>query len=256
MAYDYVIFASYGNDSIALIQHIATTVKTPRSVAVVYSDTGWAAPWWEERVRLGEELVVSLGFTPHRTMSEGMVSLVKRKRGWPMGGGAAFCTAELKVLPGLRWLEEHDPGGEATVCTGVRRVESANRATAPEWVFESPRHGGRELWQPLVRHTDEMRDELIREAGFEVLPHRSMECYPCVHANLKDIRSLDEDRINLIDVTEQELGYTKKGALRSMFRPARHKGAIGIRAVHKWAMKPRPRDLRETTPCSSGWCGT
>ena len=255
--YDYVIFASYGNDSIALIQYIATTVKTHRSVAVVYSNTGWAAPWWEERVTRGELLAAQYGFATHQTASEGMVALVKRKSGWPMGGGAAFCTAELKVLPGLKWLTEHDPEKEAVVCTGVRRVESANRATAPEWTLESPRHDGRELWQPLVRHTDAMRDELIIAAGFEVLPHRSMECYPCVHANIGDLRALDEDRIALIDVTEQEMGINSKGNPRVMFRPKRHKGAVGIRAVHAWALKPRPRDLKkeQDAPCSSGWCG-
>lgn len=213
----YVIFASYGNDSVALIQHIHEC-KFNDQITVLYSDTGWAAEWWDERVRKGEDLAQSYGFQTVRTKSAGMESLVKSKQAWPMGGGAAFCTAELKVKPALEWLEVVDPHGDATCVTGVRREESRNRASAPEWIESSERHGGRELWQPLVRFDSYDRDALLDRAGFPVLPHRSV-----------------------------------------MFRPARHKGAVGIRAVHEWAMKPRPRDLRDAdTPgsfCHSGFCG-
>ena len=45
---DYVIFASYGNDSIALIQWAHE--RGLQGVHVAYSDTGWAAPWWAARV--------------------------------------------------------------------------------------------------------------------------------------------------------------------------------------------------------------
>jgi len=252
--FNYVIFASYGNDSIALIQWAADAGLC--DVAVVYSDTGWAADWWADRVTHGEEFAQAKGFATHRTTSEGMLDLVKRKKGWPMGGGAAFCTAELKVLPGLAWLDAYDPDGEVTCITGVRREESANRADAPEWVESSGKHGGRELWQPLVRHTSDQRDALLAKAGFEVLPHRSMECFPCVHANIDDLRMLTPDRINLIDITEQEMGINSKGNARVMFRPKRHKGAVGIKAVHTWAMAPRRRDqIDALTPCNSGWCG-
>lgn len=254
----YVLFASYGNDSIALIQY--AHINKIQDVHVVYSDTGWAAPWWGKRVLQGETLAASYGFTCYRTKSEGMIPLVKRKKGWPMGGGGAFCTAELKVLPGLAWLEEHDTDCEATCLTGVRRAESANRATAPEWVTESEIHGGRELWQPLVRHSDEERNRLILDAGFEVLPHRSMECYPCVHANRDDLLLLDKDRIELIDITEQEMGFNSKGNYRAMFRPKRHKGAVGIKSVIEWAKAPRRRDQQDLfevgqgAGCNSGWC--
>lgn len=258
MSIDYVIFASYGNDSIALIQWAHES--NLKNVAVCYSDTGWSANWWNERVVDGEDLAQAYGFRTFRTKSEGMLDLVKRKKGWPAGGGiGSFCTAELKVKPALSWLDTVDPDKEAICITGVRRSESQHRSTAPEYVDESERHGGRDLWQPLVRHTDADRNELIIRAGFEVLPHRSMECFPCVHANLDDIRMLTEDRIDLIDVTEQELGINSKGNLRTFFRPKRHKGAVGIRDVVKWAQAPRKRDQEDMfgkgAGCDSGYCG-
>lgn len=171
----HVLFCSYGNDSIALIQWAHESGL--KDVTCLYSDTGWSASWWTERVAKGETLA-------------------------------------------------------------------------------SERHGGRELWQPLVRHDDAMRDALLHRAGFDVLPHRSLECYPCINANIDDIRLLSEDRIKLIDITEKNLGFTRKGKPRVMFRTARRKGAVGIRAVVQWAAAPRPRDQMEMFPtqCDSGYC--
>lgn len=251
--YNYVIFASYGNDSVALIQWAHE--KGLKGVAVLYSDTGWAADWWEGRVEEGEALANSYGFGTFRTECEGMESLVRRKKGWPQGGAAAFCTKELKVLPALNWLEENDKEKEATCVIGVRREESANRRQFPEYTEESEKHGGRELWAPLVRYSEEDRNGLLNRAGFESLPHRSKECFPCVHANIRDLRMLDEGRIIHIEKIEQEMGFTRNDKPRVMFRPKRHQGAIGIRDVHAWAMKPRSFDKIKEEDCDSGYCG-
>jgi len=252
----HILFCSYGNDSIALIQW-AHEAKLD-DVVCLYSDTGWAAEQWAGRVELGEALAHRYGFRTVRTQSEGMVALVKRKRGWPGAGGQGqFCTAELKVRPAIAWLDEHDPEKLATAMTGVRRSESAHRSDAPEHVTESERHGGRELWQPLVRHDDAMRNTLLAMAGFEPLPHRSRECEPCINANIDELRLLSEDRIQLIDITERELGHTAKGKPRVMFRASRRKNATGIRAVIQWADAPRARDQMSLFPinkCDSGYC--
>ncbi|MEE4652790.1 phosphoadenosine phosphosulfate reductase family protein [Pseudomonas alliivorans] len=253
----HVLFCSYGNDSIALIRWAHE--RKLEDVVCLYSDTGWAAASWPARVAQGEALARRYGFRTAQTKSEGMVALVKRKCGWPGAGGQGqFCTSELKVLPALAWLDEHDPEKLATAMTGVRRSESAHRADAPEHVIESERHGGRELWQPLVRHDDVMRNALLARAGFEVLPHRSRECEPCINANIDELRLLSEDRIRLIDITERELGFTAKGKPRVMFRAARRKNAVGIRAVLRWAEAPRARDQMQLFPankCDSGYCG-
>jgi 3'-phosphoadenosine 5'-phosphosulfate sulfotransferase (PAPS reductase)/FAD synthetase len=252
----YVLFCSYGNDSIALIQWAHE--RGLQDVTCLYSDTGWASEKWPARVAAGEALAQRYGFKTCQTRSEGMVALVKRKRGWPGAGGQGqFCTGELKVMPALAWLAEHDQTLEATALTGVRRSESAHRSDAPEHVTESVRHGNRDLWQPLVRHTDTMRNELLERAGFEVLPHRSQECYPCINSNIDDIRLITEDRIALIDITEKDLGFTQKGKPRVMFRSGRRKGAVGIRAVVQWAKAPRQRDQIQlfSSRCDSGYCG-
>jgi 3'-phosphoadenosine 5'-phosphosulfate sulfotransferase (PAPS reductase)/FAD synthetase len=251
---DYVIFASYGNDSIALIQWAHE--RGLKNVTVAYSDTGWAADWWPARVEKAEAWVRTLGFDPVRIESEGMVALTMRKKAWPRGGGGKyqFCTAALKEEPALQWLDGIDPEKDTVCMIGIRREESDNRATFPEWVEESEKHGDRSLHAPLVRHTEADRNTLLAKTPFEPLPHRSKECYPCVNTRKKEIAALPDEKIATILTAETLAGINSKGNPRVMFSPKRHKGAVGIIAVVKWARgdtEPEP----ELVGCDGGWCG-
>jgi 3'-phosphoadenosine 5'-phosphosulfate sulfotransferase (PAPS reductase)/FAD synthetase len=249
-----VIFASYGNDSVALIQWAYERKLT--GVHVVYSDTGWGAEWWAGRVDQAEAWVKALGFVPSRTNGEGMAALVARKKAWPRGGGGRFqfCTEALKKEPARLWLDLHDPEKQATCLTGVRREESANRRDAPEHVESSENHGGRELWQPLVRHTESERDALVNKTPIPLLPFRSKECYPCVNAGKGELKLLDAEALGRVHKIEVFSGINSKGNARVMFSPSRHNGAIGIHAVVEDA-KHSMDDLFLTSGCDSGWCG-
>jgi len=254
---DYLIFASYGNDSIALIQWAHENIHE-KKISVLHSNTGWAHPKWENRVKKGELFAQSFGMDTHQTKCEGMESMIKRKKGWPQGGAAAFCTSILKVLPALEFMDEFDPDVTLTCMTGIRREESQNRKNMPEFIEESERHGGRKLWSPMVEFSESDRNELITRAGFEILPHRSRECYPCVHANRNDLWDLEEDTIQNIERIEGELGIgVRSGKPKWMFRPKRHKGAQGIREVVMWAKDSlhKTEDQVELFPCTSGYCG-
>ena len=65
----FILFASYGNDSMALIQWAIN--RKLKDVTVLYSDTGWAAPWWEDMITEGEEYAQEHGFRTVRTDSIG-----------------------------------------------------------------------------------------------------------------------------------------------------------------------------------------
>lgn len=252
---NYVIFASYGNDSVALIQWAHE--RDLQGVHVAYGDTGWSADWWPARVSQGEQWAQSLGFVTHQIRSEGMEALVARKKAWPRGGGGKFqfCTEALKKAPAQEWLVIHDPEGDATCMTGVRREESENRRDAPEWVTASEDHGGRELWQPLVRHTEAERDALALKSPLPLLPFRSKECYPCVNARKPELRQIDGATRFKVWRIEKAAGTNSKGNERVMFSPARHGGAVGIDAVIEDA-KHDMDDLFTTSTCESGWCGS
>lgn len=248
---NYAISTSYGNDSTAMIQWAAE--RGLQNVTVVYCDTGWAAPGWDERVTMGEQLAKRHGFDTVRLMSIGMADLVRHKRGFP-GNGSQFCTAFLKGLPFLQWIDESDPDRNAVVMVGKRREESQARASTPEWVEESEYHGGRRLWHPLYLHTLAERDVLLMRAGVPVLPHRSDECSPCVNANRDDIRRLSRTQREKLGALEREIG-------QPMFRANQHGGAVGIEEVVRWAgygrgkYKPGQADIFETGCGSPFGCG-
>lgn len=245
-----VVFVSWGNDSIALVQHLVEQGKT--DCICVHSDTGWSAPDWADRVKAGEEFAEASGFESVKIPSIGMEKLVQLKKGWP-SNQHQFCTKELKIAPALAWLDRVDPDKEAVCVIGVRREESKRRASFPEWVEESSGHGGRSLWAPLVRVQTPERDALIKRAGFDVLTHRSMECYPCVNANRADLRMLTDERVREIEKMESDMGFTRNGKPRYMFRPHRFKGAQGIREVKRWADSERG-EYEPSGGCDSGWC--
>ena len=227
---NYVISASYGNDSMAMIQwaHEANL----QGVTVAYCDTGWASPGWFLRVEEGERLATKYGFNVVRLKSIGMEELVRIKKGFP-GNGQQFCTAHLKGLPFLQWIDEADKEGKAVVMVGKRREESKARENTPEFVKDSEYHGGRTLWHPLYLHTEAERDALLQRGDIEKLPHRSQECNPCVNANRGDFLRLTLGEIDRVCRLEVEIG-------KPMFRPKRF-NALGIHGVMVWAKDGRKR---------------
>lgn len=253
---DFVVFASYGNDSIALIQHMHER-GYGSNVTVAYSETGWAADFWPARVEKAEAWVSTLRFKTARILSEGMEALVERKKAWPRGGGGKFqfCTEALKEAPALHWLDQIDPLKQTTCVVGIRREESANRIDFPLSTESSEKHGSRELWAPLAAHTELARNELIAKTPFSVLPYRSKECYPCVNMNQRELRHLSNEAQKRVFWLEQKMGTNSKGNDRVMFSPARHGGASGILDVVEHA-KHSHDDLFPTSVCDGGWCGS
>lgn len=269
----FVIFSSYGNDSVALIRWARE--QDLRDVAVVFSDTKWAAAWWMNRVERLEWWVESLGngFWTDRTTSIGFRELARQKKAFP-AQQFQWCSYILKIEPGERWLAENDPEKRAVCLIGVRREEGPDRSDFPRYLAASANHGGRVMLAPFADFTEAERDELLRRAGVEPLPHRSMECGPCVNSNRKDIRALSEAEVAKLERLESEMtaefGLTSKGKPRTFFRPHRHMGAVGIREVKRWAdadrgkfvaaRPPEPDDEEDLPPerdelvCNNGYC--
>lgn len=241
----HVIFASGGNDSVALVDYANT--KKLANVAVAYSNTGWASPAWPERIQRFQGYVEGLGFSFYEIPSEGFEGLVRRKKGFP-ANRPKFCTYELKILPALQWLESIDPAKEAICMVGVRREESAARREWPEFIEHSENHGGRPLWSPLVNLTQKTRDAILASIGWGALAHRSKECSPCVNANRAYFRALEEADIAKVERMEAEMN-------RSMFRVQRFHGAAGIREVMRWAWSDRGKYEAPGSGCDSGMCG-
>lgn len=138
-----------------------------------------------------------------------------------------------------------------------KKIDSANRKNTPEFIYNSPTHGGRFLWHPLCDYTIEDRNRLIIKAGFEILPHRSKECGICVNEKREGLRLADPDFVAKIDRIEDELGWNSNGNYRSMFRPYRHMGATGIYQIIEWAKSDAGKfNIDDGTgyECDGGMC--
>ena len=277
--YDYIISSSYGNDSIALIQYMYEKYGNTMNIAVVYSDTGWCEPSWNERVKIGEKWVLSLGYFPIRTTytnecGSGMEALIRYYEKFSPTANK-WCTDHLKLQPFMNWCKKADPEKNAIVVTGVRREESKARSNHAEFIPNSDKHGGRDLECPLVAVLEAERNELISRTPFkEALPHSSMECNPCVFSNRCDAKHISKNRIKVIFELESDL-KEQSGEDKYFFSPKRRMGAKGIHESMRWAESPRgkfvPKEGIETKqlelflkaneedeqkfPCTSGMCG-
>ena len=232
----YIVTCSCGNDSLALVQYMQENHSG--EFCVLYNDTGWARDDWPARVKLVADKCFNLGVTFHITKSIGMEAIVRKNKGWPMPASKMqWCTQHLKEGPSNDFYAKQDPDCNSIIVTGRRRAESQNRSSLPLHQIESEKHGGRDVYNPLVSFDEVERNVYIRRFGFEPLSHQSMECYPCVCANKQDLISmgLDESRIALIEKIEVDLGHTRYGKPRTMFRPYRVGYAVGIRDVLNWA---------------------
>jgi tRNA(Ile)-lysidine synthase TilS/MesJ len=256
----FIARASYGNDSIAMLQLMADWGL--KDVVVTYSDTGWASAAWEDRVVKAEAWVQSLGWEAVRISSVGFEQNVKNQTASGMFPTRLrkHCTKYLKILPFLKWVAEFDPAKTATICVGVRRAESEDRRAAEPFLPE--KDDGRNVWHPLVEVSNEGRDGLVIKAGFEVLPHRSDECAVCINATRLDLRRASDASFDRIEALEDHVG-------RPMFNPQKFMGAEGIREVRRWAQADRGKYIApgseqpatETEPepregsCEDDWCG-
>lgn len=251
-----VIFSSCGNDSVALVQWAIENGLD--DIVVAYSNTQWGSKEWAHRVELVKSFVEINGGTFYEIESEGMRNLAIRKKAFP-ANGMGFCTYELKIQPAMLWLDKVDPNKKATCYTGIMRLESERRKNYPEITKKSPNHGGRTLMCPMAKFTLKQRDNLLKRAGFEVLPYRSKECSPCINATISDIQNLDERDIIKVVNLENELGVGERsGNPKYMFRSKRMGGANGMREVKERAdhgggsYSPLQDDM---FGCDSGFCG-
>ena len=249
---EYLVATSAGNDSIALMQFM---LEKKKDFGCVYNNTGWARGDWEARVKRVSDWCFNHGVPFFQTeparfenrhakgfdVKPGFEELIAHNGGFPMPASKMqWCTMHLKEGPTLELLDRIDPDGYITVVTGRRREESQNRRDLAQYQEESSKHGGRDVWNPLYLHDEAMRDVLIKAAGFEPLPHSSMECYPCVCANKSDLQEMSNDPlakpiIKRLKELEVALGHTRNGKPRVMFRPYRVGGGIGIEGAIAWS---------------------
>ncbi len=219
----YIAIGNFGNDSIALLQHLAEKGLAGQTT-MVSIDTAWAAATWEARLRAGEIYAKKQGFQVVRLQSPLSFSEFVQDRNVFPNLKFQTCSPFLKGLPFNDFLDNDDPKAESCVVLAKRRLASRANIDLPETIEQSPHHGERKVWYPLYLHSQAERDALIERAGFAVLKHRSLECHPCIHSSFSDLAEMDAEAIAKTEQLEKAIG-------KSLFPARAYGGAEGIAKV-------------------------
>ncbi len=204
-----VLRLNYGDNSIAVLQYIKQQIAqgkldTALPIYSVYVKTSWEAKGWLDRVKQVEEYTKKIGFIPVSLIAKNpFPDLVREKNSFPTTK-FQWCSGILKGLPFLDWLDTIDTKCQATIVLPKQEALTRGRVI-PEYIAECEYHGERRIWHPLAKLSIAARDKLVKEAGFNLLGHRSLECQPCVNSNNFDLNNLALADINKVKVLEQEL---------------------------------------------------
>ncbi len=200
-----IIFGNYGNGTIALIQWAFE--QKLENVTVISINTGWATQGWSAHVERAQRWVEFCGFKVIELKSPSSFDdLVRARKQFP-SLKFQWCPLLLKGIPLLNWLDDLDPSCLSTILLAKRRAHRRN-IDLPEWIDSSEHYGGRTLRYPLFNCDDEFLKGLINRAGFRYLPHRSLECDPCIHNQSLDFQRTSVEDLLKLDQLEKAVNQT------------------------------------------------
>lgn len=214
-----VVRCNYGNESIALIQSLyndSSQIEAFTHVYVVMIDTGWGASSWAPRVEQGEAFVQKCGFIPVTLKPPlDFKQMVLERKSFP-SQKFQWCTTFIKTLPLLDWLDNHDPQLQWTIAIAKRQCRT--RVPQTKEVKECELHGERRVIHPILEMLDPQVKSLVSQAGFQWLNSRSLECEPCINANMTEmlgLSDLDRQKTAQLESTIQS-GFYSSGPNQSM----------------------------------------
>lgn len=200
----YCIIANFGDDSVALIQHVYELGL--ENVIVLSVNMVWQASAWQARVDSASRWIKMLGFRHYHLNSEHNFSALVRARKQFPSQHFPWCAGFLKGLTILNWLEEEDDNLEAIILLAHRREMSKAQVDLPDKIEESERYDYREVQYLLVNIDKSERNKFISKTPFKKpLNHRALECQPCIHLTQRDIATFSEKDIKRVSNLEHEL---------------------------------------------------
>lgn len=206
-----VLSVSGGKDSAAASLHL-------RELGIahdrVFADTGWEHPKTYEYLR--GELTRALGPIHEVRAAVLFADLVRKKRIFP-DRTKRFCTVMLKVEPIGAYLSSLDE--DVVNVVGIRRDESAARASVPEWEYSKTLDC--DVWRPLAAWSIADVIAIHERHGLALNPLYAMGasrvgCWPCIHARKAEIRLVaDTDPARIDEIRALEHEVTEDARLRA-----------------------------------------
>lgn len=205
MSIQHVVIANFGNESIALIQWCLE--QQIDNLTVVSVETGWQAEIWDNRVTKAGQWLSENALNHRRIKSPHTMPECVNERGSFPNKKLQWCAGFLKGLALNDFLDEIDASCEAVLLFAKRRKSSR----ANQWLEEyavSEHFNDRKLWHPILEMSDERCREKVQKAGFQWLPHQSLECMPCIHPSTHMLQALTKGDIARVSALEQRIQKT------------------------------------------------
>ena len=245
-----VVGVSGGKDSTATCLHLLEQGYAKEDFDRVFLDTGWEHKKTYDYLDRLEKTVGKI----HRIKPEikireedaDFVAGIEKRLGfesafvrrtvlhsWFPSRIAKWCSKELKLLPLKKWFDSLD--FEPLNVVGVRREESQRRAKLEE--FELLELINYYTWRPLLHWTE--KDVIDIHHRFNLVPNplyleenERVGCWPCIFSRKKEIKILDDARIDIIKDLEKYL-TEKKGKPVTFF----HK--TPFEDIYDWSLTSR-----------------
>lgn len=201
-----IFISNYGDDSVAMIQWAKKIGLPVNQIKIVSVDTGFSSKAWKIRVREGERYAQNLGFETITLVSKISFEEATKGRNEFPSSKFQWCSALLKGLPLLDWLDEIDRNCQSIIAIAKRKdVLPALQNNLSEWIEKSPHFNDRSVWHPILNLDTLSRDTLLSDADFIPLNYPSQECFPCVNASVQTLAHLPSEEINRVDQLEIEI---------------------------------------------------
>ena len=246
MATTRIILANFGNEILALLQYAIE--QKLAALSLVSIDTHWAAARWQAHVQRVQAYARACGIDVVRlSAKQGFAELVRQRRSFP-SKKFQWCASLLKGVVINAYLDEIDPSAQVHILLAKRREAARLHHYLQPSGQTSEYYGGRIVDYPLYKYDILERNALIKRAGFDLMPQRSLECDPCIHSCMHDYQHMEQADIEKTLALERQVGQV-------MF--PEHQTSDMAQCVKRAKAQPsRQQAERFTMGCGSPWgCG-
>jgi 3'-phosphoadenosine 5'-phosphosulfate sulfotransferase (PAPS reductase)/FAD synthetase len=156
---------------------------------------------------------------------------------------AQFCTEHLKLWPIKFYLTNNFAGQPWVMYTGIRAGESERRSKMSAFSYND--FFDCESILPMLYNTEEEQFEILEHFGVPPNPlyalgYGRVGCFPCIHANKKELKLLPDWAWDRLEYYESQVG-------RSWFTP-------GVLPKKPDGYVPKVSEIRDW--CTTSWGGS
>ena len=221
-----VVSVSGGKDSTAMCLNLLEQGYATTDFIRVFADTGWETQGTYEYLKYLEKTIgkittiqaqieINEDYRESIEKIESMLGfqspMIRKAYQYKFMSNRfqKWCTRVLKIEPFVKFFDSLD--ADPVNLVGIRREESQRRSKMEEWEWNK----NFDCWthRPIIDWTEQQVIDIHHR--FNLIPNRlyldgfhRVGCYPCIYANKSEVKLVDEQRIQIIEILEKDLqGY-------------------------------------------------